>query len=146
MLKGLGRWLRIAGYDTLIITGNLPDEAIYLMAKADKRLLLTCDHHFLEMNDEQKLVAFLHSNTLDECAKEVAEKLHVNWLHNPFSRCLVCNTPLVELNDPSLLVQVPEDVRTSKIFYCQGCPKLYWHGSHTERMHKQLLSWSQGNA
>lgn len=144
MLTGLGRWLRVAGYDTIIIEASLDDAEIYVIAQADKRRLLTRDHHFLEMTGASETVCHLTSNSLTGCIHEVTAKLGINWLYNPFSRCLVCNSVFSEATDPNLLELVPEDVRkTAHHFsYCVPCEKLYWQGSHTERMHQKLVDWA----
>ena len=147
MLMGLGRWLRIAGYDTLIISTSIGDPEIYIMAQADKRLILTRDHHFIEMPGSDDIVCHLTSNTLADCIQELTFKLGINWLHNPFSRCLVCNTLFVKDFDPALLKDVPADVLQNKdhISYCEVCQKLYWQGSHTERMRQKLVQWMQSH-
>jgi uncharacterized protein with PIN domain len=41
MLKGLGRWLRAAGYDTVIAAGGLPDRVIAARCAEEDRVLLT---------------------------------------------------------------------------------------------------------
>lgn len=142
---GLGRWLRAAGYDTLIISSSIDDEEIYIMAQADKRLLLTRDHHFLVMKGANDTVCYLASNSLTDCIHELTGKLGINWLYNPFSRCLVCNSLFVETNDPKHLEHVPLDVRNNSkhIFYCEVCQKLYWQGDHTEHMRQKLISWDE---
>src|SRR6516164_5222909 len=41
MLKGLGRWLRATGYDTVIAAGGLPDRVIAARCAEEDRVLLT---------------------------------------------------------------------------------------------------------
>ena len=43
MLRGLGRWLRAAGYDTVIAEGGLPDRALAKRCAKENRVLLTKD-------------------------------------------------------------------------------------------------------
>jgi uncharacterized protein len=43
MLRGLGRWLRAAGYDTLIADGGIPDRILAQRCAMEKRVLLTKD-------------------------------------------------------------------------------------------------------
>ena len=147
MLLGLGRWLRVAGYDTSIIEESIDDSEILEKALREKRLLLTRDRHFLTMLSGKDTVIHLNGNSLDECIKELNDKLEINWLYHPFSRCLKCNSPLREINDPEILQQVPEKIRlgTTKFWFCRACRKVYWEGSHTERMHQQLKVWQAMN-
>ena len=43
MWQGLGRWLRAAGYDTLIIDEGRSDQTLVDLAQRIKRVLLTRD-------------------------------------------------------------------------------------------------------
>jgi uncharacterized protein len=43
MLTGIGRWLRAAGYDTAIAASGASDDDLLAQARAEGRVLLTCD-------------------------------------------------------------------------------------------------------
>jgi hypothetical protein len=45
----LGRWLRIAGYDTAIAERGRRDRELVEQAHAEKRILLTCDRRLVEI-------------------------------------------------------------------------------------------------
>jgi uncharacterized protein len=143
MLVRLGRWLRAAGYDTEIIEQSIPDDEILEQAIEEGRLLLTRDKHLREMRGHRKSVIWLDANTLEDCVKELTKQVDINWMKAPFSRCLLCNNPLVKAAEEHLLQQVPEDIlEKSNIFwYCGKCQKVYWEGSHTQRMRQKLMSW-----
>ena len=142
MLISLGKWLRIAGYDTAILDPKTSDQEILQLAIKENRFLITRDRHFLQMKDPEKLVLFLSSNSLDECAVELKQRVHLNWLYQPFTRCLQCNSSLIETNDQALWERVPPDVvQSSNLWYCPQCDKIYWIGSHTDKMFKQLTFW-----
>ena len=146
MLVRLGRWLRAAGYDTAIIENSQLDHDILDQAKIEGRLLLTRDRHFLHMKEGENIVIWLKSNDLIDCVKELTKTLKINWMYKPFSRCLVCNGPLKEA-PPTALKLVPLDVLTedSPLLYCPHCQKVYWHGSHVERMLHTLQTWQNEN-
>jgi uncharacterized protein with PIN domain len=44
-------------------------------------------------------------------------------------------------------MQIPADVQQEQmshdVYYCAGCNKVYWDGSHVERMRSQLDKWQQ---
>ncbi len=145
MLSGLGRWLRVAGYDTALIEIPQDDREILQQAINENRILLTCDRHFKEMQVAPNSVIFLSNNGIEECAIELKKLFNLNWLHAPFSRCLECNSPLEEPNEKQVDEQVPNDIRFSSepFSYCPQCQKVYWKGSHTTRMLKQLEAWQQ---
>lgn len=135
MLSGLGRWLRAAGYDTKILEAGTLDEKIKECAETENRLILTCDRRF----PPSKRVIFLSGHSQEEWAKELKDKLKVNWLYRPFSRCLICNAMFTEPDLQTIEEQAPPNV--SQFWYCPHCKKLYWEGSHTEHMIKQLSDW-----
>lgn len=141
MLAGLGKWLRTAGYDTEIAADGIPDSLILEKAVKEKRLLLTRDRHFIEMNAPEGVIVYLKGNSLEEWIRELGKE--INWLYRPFSRCLVCNAVLTEATQKNIERQVPLDVRSivQKFWYCPQCDKVYWEGSHTARMLVQLQAW-----
>lgn len=143
MLIRLGKWLRTAGYDTAIITDPLSDQEVLCIALQEGRLLLTRDKHFLQMKQGNAFILYLKSNEWLSCIQELSLQLPINWLFNPFSRCLICNTVLTEPNAAVVNNQVSVDIRerTSQFWYCPHCQKVYWIGSHTKRMMQQLRYW-----
>lgn len=145
MLAGLGRWLRAAGYDTEIVETPIEDGKILESALREKRLLLTRDQHFTEMQAAEKTVIFLTGNSVEECILELNRLLKVDWLLDPFSRCLQCNSLLVEPDAQSIRTQVPADVLSfsDRFWYCPQCQKVFWKGSHTDRMLEQLEAWQK---
>ncbi|NGX60311.1 MAG: putative polyglutamine synthesis accessory protein [Chlamydiae bacterium] len=143
MCSELGRWLRTAGYDTEIITTSFEDRKIFEKAVLEKRLLITRDKHFKEIDPEGKTVIFLIGESLDEWTEQLKEE-SVDWLFHPFSRCLQCNTPFEKITGPIDVPQdIPEDV--TEFWSCPTCKQLFWLGSHTERMESQLESWQRGS-
>jgi uncharacterized protein with PIN domain len=143
MLIRLGRWLRAAGYDTVIIEEPLSDQEVFLLAKREERLLITRDRLFLSMREGDGVVVWLESNDVDACAEELKRKLGIDWLKNPFSRCILCNSPLEEARGEEL-DKVPEDVLeyTTEYTKCPRCQKVFWLGSHTDRMLRKLQRWA----
>lgn len=143
MLGRLGRWLRAAGYDTLIVTGSLPDREVLAIALEQHRLLVTRDRHFLGMKGAEGRVIWLQGNRMEECAVELSRKGGVDWLYRPFTRCMLCNQRL-STEKSAAVQQVPEKVLASgkKITHCSACGKNYWLGSHTEHMRRKFAAWN----
>jgi uncharacterized protein len=136
MLADVGKWLRIAGYDTEIINHSEKDDEIYARALREDRLLLTRDQYFID----KPRVVYLQHNPLDDCIRELNTLLPINWLFNPLSRCPVCNAPLEQARPELIQEQAPTDVieNGSAFRYCSSCIKIYWEGSHTQKMMAQL--------
>lgn len=145
MLKDLAKWLRTAGYDTEISGPKESDQEILDRALKEDRFLLTCDKGFLEMGTKKSSVIFLSGKALQEYVEELNQKLKINWLFQPFSRCLLCNSLLVKPDANTISTLAPPDVLThsQQFWYCQHCHKLFWEGSHTEHMLEQLRLWSK---
>ncbi|NGX38154.1 MAG: putative polyglutamine synthesis accessory protein [Chlamydiae bacterium] len=144
MCAELGKWLRVAGYDTEIIHTPLQDRQVFKKAIEEECLLITRDRDFEKFDPEGKTVICLRGEALDEWAEQLKEEAVVNWLLSPFSRCLQCNALLKKISPP---VDLPEEVpKNIKEFWsCPTCGQLFWLGSHTEQMESQLKTWQKGS-
>lgn len=142
MLKGLARWLRAAGHDTEIAEDGELDRSLIARALADDRLLLTRDRKLLEFRDAEKVVRLLDCNGLDDCARAVSNHLGLDWLTRPFSRCLLCNVPIVPVKQVEGQ-NIPADVRNQPLWQCPHCQRIYWQGGHVRRMRARLEGWAR---
>jgi uncharacterized protein with PIN domain len=142
MLRKLAHWLRAAGYDTDLAREGENDRRLLDKAIREKRLLITRDKKFVEFRHAPGTVILLHSNDMHSCARELQKTLSINWLLKPFSRCLLCNTPLT-IAEPGSIEKVPMQSRASvkHIFYCSHCNKIYWEGSHVRRLRNLFTQW-----
>jgi uncharacterized protein with PIN domain len=54
----------------------------------------------------------------------------------PFTRCLECNTTIEEVSKEEIFYKLPPRTREYfNIFWkCSGCGRIYWEGSHYEKM------------
>lgn len=143
MLEKVGKWLRIAGYDTKMVVPGMEDRQILIWALEENRLLLTRDRHFLEMKKASGILIFLSANSIEMCIQELNKQLKIDWFYAPFSRCIVCNALLVKPEEKTILEKAPPGVceHAKQFWYCPHCQKLYWLGSHTKEMLKQLNRW-----
>lgn len=146
MLQGVGRWLRAAGYDVWIAGKGLTDRQVLAMARDSGRLLITRDRRLGNENNLAGIAVLqLESNAMPECLAELTAALGIDWLYAPFSRCLVCNTPL-RAATASESAQVPADAKRfgDDILFCAECDRVYWQGSHVRRMRHKLESYARG--
>jgi uncharacterized protein with PIN domain len=143
MLTGIGRWLRAAGYDTAIAASGASDDDLLAQAHAEGRVLLTCDRG-LAAQCTPGAVVLLSREGLDHAAAELRLRLHIDWLHAPFSRCLVDNAVLEDAL-PAMVDRLPERTRrgAGPITVCPACGRVYWPGSHVRRMRARLDRWRQ---
>ncbi len=143
MFKRLARWLRAAGFDTLVHDDGASDRAMVARARGEGRLVITRDRGLAEMRDAGGTVIVLGANTLQAGVEQLTAALDLDWLYRPFSRCLVCNTPLIEA-DAAARARLPERARSlpGPVRACPCCDKLYWAGGHVRRMRARLEAWA----
>jgi uncharacterized protein len=135
MLKGVGRWLRAAGYDVAIVDDGAHDDDLLARAAAENRLLLTCDRSLAGRAAPDARVIVLRTERFDGAARELRARLGADWLHAPFTRCLIDNAPLIPA-DEDTIADLPATVRQSDgpLRRCPECHRVYWPGSHVRRM------------
>src|SRR5918996_1833690 len=138
MLTGLGRWLRAAGYDTAIAASGASDDDLLAQAHAEGRVLLTCDRR-LAAQCAPGAAVLLRREGLDHAAAELRERLHIDWLRAPFSRCLRDNAPLMPANEETI-AELPATAHQGDgpVMRCPQCNRVYWPGSHVRRMLTKL--------
>ncbi len=135
MLGTLAKWLRFMGFDTEY-PGPLDDTELLAMAHRDGRVLLTRDKELASRSTEAIRV---RSDDLDEQIREVAARLGLRIV-DPLSRCSLCNAVLVLASPQEVGDLVPEGVlaRHDTFSRCPSCGKVYWQGSHWDRMVERL--------
>lgn len=144
MLGRLARWLRAAGYDTTLAVGDAPDRALLQTATAEDRIFLTLDREILEHKAANGRALVLGSEAPSEQARELKHAVGVDWLHNPFTRCVVDNTPLHKADDAARATLPPRvRDRGGTITECPTCGRLYWPGDHHTRMRARLEAWNR---
>lgn len=142
MLGRLARYLRAAGYDTELASNGAPDRDLVRLAADEGRYFLTCDRLILAHRAGNGLVCLLPHGNLDQLAKLVGERFHLDWLSRAFTRCLVDNTPL-EPTQSHRHPHLPDDLAGREIMHCPACQRVYWHGSHSRRMRQRLEEWQR---
>lgn len=139
MLKGVARWLRAAGYDVAIVTEGAHDDDLLARAAAENRLLLTCDRRLAERAGPDAMVVVLGTESFDGAAGELRDRLRVDWLHAPFTRCLLDNAPLIPAHEEDVAkLRATTRQGGGPITRCPHCGRLYWPGSHVRRMPAKL--------
>lgn len=143
MLGRLCRYLRAAGYDTLLAADGQSDSELLRRCHSEGRYFLTCDQLVQEHKAAEGVALILPHGDLDRLASLLAAHFGLDWLHRAFTRCLLDNTLLVAA-DPSSLESVPPDVAggaRGPLRRCPQCGRVYWRGSHHKRMAAKLAKW-----
>ena len=142
MLGGLVRWLRAAGYDSVLAEGGWRDRELVDLCARERRVLLTKDRALALAARAAVPVLLLAGRDLDRNARELREGLGVDWQHAPFTRCLVDNAVL-EAAEEHHRERVPPTSRrlAEPLRLCPSCGRLYWPGGHVRRMQRRLAQW-----
>lgn len=136
MLGRLARWLRLLGFDC-VYQADIPDEALIQRGVQEKRIILSRDRRLAE----EWRVSGIHLLRSEDLGEQLAELFGRFGLANEMhvlSRCSECNLPLRTISTEQVSGRVPARVlRTHEAFReCVGCRRVYWEGTHTERIRR----------
>ena len=138
-LGRLARKLRVLGFDVVYWGGgNL--EGVFRTAQAEDRVLLTRSRKIQGKSDDLQVVV-IDANDPQEQVREALSKLRLEpAVEKFFSRCLVCNQELHPIPKEEAEKKVPDFIyRSYNSFHiCPRCHRLYWPGTHLERMKKEM--------
>ncbi len=130
----LARNLRMAGIDAASVpaAGNLD---IARLAILEERIVLTRNRELLKVRTITFGQLLRSENPLQQLA-EVVQRYNLQSRIRPFSRCLHCNAVLRPVAKEQIIDRL--EPLTKKYYndfkQCEMCTKIYWRGSHHERM------------
>lgn len=138
-LGGLARLLRMLGFDTLYENGYA-DSEICRRAAEEGRIVLTRDRELLKLRTVTH-GCYVHALEPRLQLMEIVERLQLAASVRPFTLCLHCNLPLAPVEKAQIVDRLPPGVaqRYEQFHTCAGCRRVYWEGSHWERMRELLL-------
>ena len=144
----LAKWLRILGYDTLFFASG-DDSDLLRIAFRENRIILTKDTHILERRvvTTGRLRAILvQDDYVSDQLFQVVRELSLDYQGREFSLCIECNEPLIQRSREDVQSRVPTYVFQSQDHFmeCSHCHRLYWQGTHWQRMRDELLKLRQG--
>jgi uncharacterized protein with PIN domain len=132
----LCRWLRFLGFDAELASGSLYD--LGARAAREVRVLLTRNRRAGELPLARSLV--LVSDDPAEQLRQVVQALGLREKFRPFSRCPLCNAELKKIEKGEVKDLVPPHTYSTheEFSRCPACGRVYWEGSHVERMREIL--------
>ncbi|MCW8820626.1 MAG: Mut7-C RNAse domain-containing protein [Sulfurovum sp.] len=132
-LGKLAKYLRLMGVDTLFFS-HIEDDELIQIANDENRIILTRDRNLSKRKNAP--VLFLEPIDTKMQLKKLIEYYNLKEHPAPFSRCIVCNTPLQVIEKKEIIDSLPEKVK--KYFdyfeYCPTCDRIYWQGDHYRHM------------
>ncbi len=138
----LGRNLRMIGFDSVNVINGEPGLIIEQAAK-ERRIVLSRNRDLLKMKAIYHGQLLRSENHIEQTA-EVVRRYDLYSQIRPFSRCLSCNGTL-RVVDKNAILHLLEPL--TKKYYstfkqCEDCKKVYWKGSHHEKMMRLISSIS----
>jgi uncharacterized protein len=133
-LGRLARYLRMAGFDTYY-ENEATDEMLARTSSVEGRILLTQDRGLLKRSLVTHGYCVREALPLQQLA-EVIRRFDLQSSMHPFRRCIPCNGLLEPVSKESILESLPPLIqqRHQEFHQCSSCGKLYWAGSHYQRM------------
>ena len=138
MLGKLAKRLRMLGYDTLY-DAKIDDHEILKLSKEQDRCIITRDTGLSKIRGAK--VFLIGSTKLEEQIKELKKLATIKKSKKLlFSRCAECNSPLEEIEKDKIKELVPPFVykTVNGFHHCPACKKIYWHGTHTDKLLKEF--------
>lgn len=133
-LGTLAKYMRMFGFDTKYQNDFL-DKLIIEISLREKRTVLTRDLGILK---QKKLTHgyYVRNTKPVKQIEEVIGRFDLKNVIKEFSRCVRCNTVLRPIEKEKVINEIPPKVRIahSEFFYCTVCKKIYWKGTHCDKM------------
>jgi uncharacterized protein with PIN domain len=145
-LGGLAAYLRMLGFDTLWFN-DVGDEELARISLREERILLSRDRPLLGRRDIGAAYRVQAERSKEQLAEVTRHFGLTGWMA-PFTRCMKCNTALRSVGKAQVRDRLLSD--TARIFdefyECPGCLRVYWKGSHYDRMRRMVEALSQDHA
>jgi len=130
------RWLRALGFDTELIK-DLDDMPLLAKSLSEDKILLSRSEK-LKKSGGEKCIQINSESPL-----EIIRKLKENYMledPKPFTRCIECNTIFIDIKKEMIMGRVPPYIFKihNNFKHCPGCGRIFWRGSHLQRMVKLL--------
>jgi uncharacterized protein with PIN domain len=142
MLGTLTRYLRFMGYDTLSANtfrqGNTREDTQLLgIAEEEGRILLTCDRDLARRAGDRGVL--IRSETVWDQMQQLVS-LGLIDAELVMDRCCLCNRELRPATGEEIASAsyAPHRRRDLDFFWCDGCRRLYWLGSHGDNLRNDL--------
>ena len=133
-LGRLAGYLRMLGFDA-VYSNHCTDQELVRLSSEQARALLTRDRGVLKHSAVTHGYWLRETNSRRQAA-EVIRRFDLARQIRPFARCMVCNHTLETIPKDEVHGRVLERVfqQRNEFRICSGCGRIYWEGTHFERM------------
>ena len=147
MLGNLARRLRVLGYDSKY-ESSIEDSDLIKMADKQRRIIITKDENLSKNAEKLGITTVLiRGNDEVEQIVQVATKINIpNFaIDSNSSKCVDCNGKIEYIDKIRIMDKVPPRIyeRQEKFWICRDCKKLYWEGTHFEKLQEFVQKLNQ---
>jgi len=137
-LGRLAAYLRMAGFDTLYFN-PVSRQHLIAVARDEHRAILTRSRDLLK-DGRVTHGYWLRSQDPGKQLGEVLRRFDLCGRLAPFSRCMHCNRPVEPIAKADVIDRLPPKVKAGfdRFRYCPQCDKIYWQGTHAEKMQEMI--------
>lgn len=138
-LGGLARWLRAAGYEADWLRSAVPDPVAE--ARRRRAVLVTTDsRHAARMAETEGDPQVLWVPSSLRRVRQLGVVLRDLDLEPRTARCMSCGSELRAVPKQEVEARIPPRTARWKdeYFLCAGCGRLYWQGTHWQRIAARL--------
>jgi uncharacterized protein with PIN domain len=146
MLGRLARWLRLFGYDTLVIRKQEnEDELLLEIAEKEERILVSRDRMLVRKAMKKGIRAYpIQSSEIMEQLQEMRKEFDISF-EPEMSRCTLCNSVIRKAEPDELeLIRMKDYVYPATLesgiefWLCETCGQVYWQGKHWENIRDRV--------
>lgn len=132
-LGKLARLLRMVGFDT-VYRNDFSLQELRKTSDEENRILLSRSTSLLKIHLDKCFIVSGEDPLVQ--LKQVIRHFSLNQRLQPFSRCVVCNGILEPVPKQNIAHLLQENTARyfNEFWQCQDCQRVYWKGSHFERM------------
>ena len=130
------------GFD-VFYSNRADDDQLIEICRGQGRVLLTRDAALAKRAKSTIEVIFVEEDCVKEQLTSLSDKVPLAPRRDKFfSRCIVCNSPLIGAKRHEVEGSVPEFVFNTIKEYkvCPRCRKVYWQGSHADHAMRSILA------
>jgi len=144
-LGGLARWLRASGYEARW-NADIADDALLRESEQTAAIIVTTDSMLLErrlLRDGVIRVVWVPPS--GSMTDQLEMVLRETGLRVREARCMECGGELDRVDKEELKERIPPRTYLwlHEYFLCRQCGKLFWHGTHWERIRARLEQMRQ---
>ena len=139
-LGRLAKYLRLCGFDT-VYEMTLNDREIINLSLKENRIILSRDKELLKNRHVSQSFRIMSADPVRQLKEVLSRYVLINKIH-PFTRCMICNGEVVSVRKEE--IESSLQPRTRSYYHefrkCANCGKIYWEGSHYEKMKNFIVN------